>query len=205
MIDKGYFIITDITGYTSFLNQSELDHAQHILNALFESQLETIKQPLIVSSFRGDAILCYVPEKSVSDGEAIFNQIDQIYGAFATKIAEMQINPPCSCRICSTISLLDLKIFVHYGQYLLQKMGDSEELLGSDVITIHRLMKNNVVKVTGIKSYLLITEGAFQQLGAKSVRSRFIKHTETYEDVGKVDLLIRPLSNNLLERTNPPM
>lgn len=196
MSDKGYFIITDITGYTSFLNQSELDHAQHILNALFESQLRTIKPPLIVSSFRGDAILCYVPEGSVTDGKAIYHQINQIYEAFGEKIAEMQIDPPCSCRICSTISLLDLKIFVHFGQYLLQKMGNNEELLGSDVITIHRLMKNNVVKETGIKSYLLITEKAFRQLGVDSARSRFVNHSETYEDVGRVDLLIAPLGPN---------
>lgn len=193
MIDTGYFIITDITGYTSFLTQSELDHAQHILNALFDSQLKTIESPLVISGFRGDAILCYVPEKAAKDGQKIYDQINKIYAAFVSKIDEMQIDPPCHCRVCSTISLLDLKIFVHYGEYLLQKMGDSEELLGSDVIVVHRMMKNNVVKTTGIKSYLLTTANAFEHLGIEAIKSDFVKHTESYEDVGKIDLLVAPL------------
>jgi hypothetical protein len=193
MIEKGYFIITDITGYTSFLSQSELDHAQHILNALFDSQLKSIKPPLVISGFRGDAILCYVPESSASNGAIIYSQINRIYDAFKSKIDEMQVDPPCSCRVCSTISLLDLKIFVHFGEYLIQKMGESKELLGSDVIVAHRMMKNNVVKATGMKSYLLLTETAFNHLGVEKVRSDFTKHSETYDDIGQVNLLVAPL------------
>jgi len=195
MIEKGYFIITDITGYTSFLTQSELDHAQHILNALFDSQLKSIESPLIISGFRGDAILCYVPEDSALDGEIIYSQINKIYDAFNSKIKEMQIDPPCSCRVCSTISLLDLKIFVHFGEYLLQKVGDREELLGSDVIVAHRMMKNSVVKDTGIKSYLLLTEAAFIHLGSNTTYSDFIKHSENYDDVGQVNMLVASLRN----------
>jgi hypothetical protein len=196
MIEKGYFIITDITGYTSFLTQSELDHAQHILNALFDSQLKAIESPLVISGFRGDAILCYVPESAAKDGQKIYNQINKIYAAFVSKIDEMQIDPPCSCRVCSTISLLDLKIFVHFGEYLLQKVGEREELLGSDVIVAHRMMKNNVVKDTGIKSYLLLTKTAFEHLGVDTIRPDFIEHSETYDDIGQLNLLVTPLETN---------
>jgi hypothetical protein len=196
MIDTGYFIITDITGYTSFLTQSELDHAQHILDALFDSQLKSIKSPLIVSGFRGDAILCYVPEDSAHDGEIIYSQINKIYEAFNSKIEEMQVDPPCSCRVCSTISLLDLKIFVHYGKYLLQNVGDREELLGSDVIVAHRMMKNNVVKDTGIKSYLLLTKAAFEHLGSNATYPDFIRHSETYDDIGRVNMLVASLRDH---------
>jgi len=31
MAKKGYFILTDISGYTEFLTRSELDHAQDAL------------------------------------------------------------------------------------------------------------------------------------------------------------------------------
>ena len=72
-------------------------------------------------------------------------------------------------------------------------MGESEELLGSDVIVTHRMMKNNVVKATGIKPYLLITAAAFEHLRIEAVRSNFVKHTESYENVGEVDLLVAPL------------
>ena len=62
MVQKGYFIITDITGYTAYLTKSELDHAHEILKSLFDAQIENIKPPLVVSNFQGDAILSYAPE-----------------------------------------------------------------------------------------------------------------------------------------------
>ena len=36
MARKGYFILTDISGYTEFLTRSELDHAQDALQNLFD-------------------------------------------------------------------------------------------------------------------------------------------------------------------------
>ena len=39
MAQKGYFILTDISGYTEFLTKSELDHAQDALQNLFDAQL----------------------------------------------------------------------------------------------------------------------------------------------------------------------
>ncbi len=40
MANKGYFIITDISGYTEYLTESELDHAHEILQSLFDAQLQ---------------------------------------------------------------------------------------------------------------------------------------------------------------------
>ena len=65
MVKKGFFILTDISGYTEFLTKSELDHAQDTLQALFDVQLANIKHPFVISGFRGDAIFLYVPETNV--------------------------------------------------------------------------------------------------------------------------------------------
>jgi len=53
---QGFFINTDISGYTEYLTGSELDHAHEILQSLFDAQLANIKFPLQISGFRGDAI-----------------------------------------------------------------------------------------------------------------------------------------------------
>ena len=55
MVTKGYFIITDISGYTEYLTKSELEHAHETLQGLFDAQLAQIKFPLHISGFRGDA------------------------------------------------------------------------------------------------------------------------------------------------------
>ena len=72
MVQKGYFIITDITGYTAYLSKSELDHAHEILKSLFDAQVMTIKPPLVISNFQGDAILSYVSEKKYGSRLARF-------------------------------------------------------------------------------------------------------------------------------------
>ena len=38
---QGYMLISDITGYTMYLSQSELEHAQQVLQALLEKYADT--------------------------------------------------------------------------------------------------------------------------------------------------------------------
>src|SRR5678816_1478814 len=52
MAQKGFFILTDISGYTEFLTESELEHAHETLQSLFDVQLANIKFPLKISGFR---------------------------------------------------------------------------------------------------------------------------------------------------------
>jgi len=194
MADKGFFLISDITGYTSFLTQSELEHAQHILEALFDCQLKIISAPLKVSNFQGDAILCYTIDQYEDTGEKTFLQAVKLYKAFRARIAEMQIDPPCHCKVCSTMDLLDLKIFFHYGEYLIKKIGDREELVGADVILAHRMMKNKVREQTKIKSYLLMSEAAFSQLNVGKKDLVFKPYEDFYEHIGKVKMHVVDLN-----------
>lgn len=139
--------------------------------------------------------MCHIPEESVQVGATIIHQMDSIYDAFADKMAEMQIDPPCGCNACSNITMLDLKMFLHYGEYLVKTVGTSEEILGSDVITAHRMMKNDVAEKTGIRSYLLMTGTAFDKLEL-SRGPDFIDYSQTYEHIGKVDMHVSQLGSS---------
>jgi len=194
MINKGYLLITDITGYTSFLTMHELDHAQHIIEALMNCQLDALVSPVQVSNFQGDAILCHLPEEQLKDGATLFDLMNRIYSAFTAKVAEMQIDPPCKCKACANIGELDLKIFVHFGDYMVKKLGERDELMGSDVILVHRMMKNSVVPETGINSYLLMTDSAFDKLADSSLQPTFVDHEESYDHIGKVKMHVADLS-----------
>ncbi|HXQ32739.1 MAG TPA: hypothetical protein VN843_01835, partial [Anaerolineales bacterium] len=76
MANKGYFILTDISGYTEFLTKSELDHAQDALQNLFDVQLAHIKYPFVISGFRGDAIFMYVPETNICEPQTILEALE---------------------------------------------------------------------------------------------------------------------------------
>lgn len=191
---KGHFIITDISGYTEFLTHSELEHAHDILQSLFKAQLDYIKPPFVISGFQGDAILSYIPESSYYQPQSIFEALENLYCSFWSTLEQMQFHTTCTCRACKGIPLLDLKMVVHYGDYILQQMGNREELLGTDVIIPHRMLKNQVVKQTGIKSYALFSEAAKNALGLDNICETLHDHIESYEHIGDVNMVVYDLS-----------
>ena len=112
---------------------SELDHANETLQSLFDAQLAHIKFPLHISGFRGDAIFMYVPEKDFISPQSLVETLENQYIVFSETLQQMRLNTTCPCRACQNMKLLDLKMCVHHGEYLIQKLGDREELLGDDV------------------------------------------------------------------------
>ncbi len=188
MLHQAYFVIADITGYTAFMTGSELEHAQDILKTLFDTLLDNIKPPLIVSNFQGDAILTYAPEGSFSRGETLLETIETIYCEFSHTLENMHRNTTCTCRACANIPKLDLKLFVHHGEYVIQDMRGKSELSGPDVIVAHRMMKNDVKEKTGLKAYTLFTEAAVNGLGLADFTCEMKSHSETYDHIGEVKM-----------------
>lgn len=193
MANKGYFIITDISGYTEYLTESELDHAHETLQSLFDVQLEHIKFPLKISGFRGDAIFLYTPEMCFINPQSFLETLENLYIVFSDTLRQMKFNTSCQCRACKNMDKLDLKMCVHYGEYLVQKLGDREELLGADVIVPHRMLKNNVIEQTGIKSYALFSEAAAETLGLQTLCNPLTPYKESYEHIGEVNMLVHDL------------
>src|SRR5512147_2940955 len=193
MAQKGYFVLTDISGYTEFLTRSELDHAQDALQNLFDVQLAHIKHPFVISGFRGDAIFMYVPYTNICEPQTILDALENLYFVFADVLRQMIYNTTCTCRACQNMSKLDLKMCIHYGEYLIQKLGDREELLGADVIVPHRMLKNDVIEQTGIKSYALFSDTAANKLDLLEYCKRVVPHVESYEHIGNVPMSVHDL------------
>ena len=190
MANKGYFIITDISGYTEYLTESELDHAHEILQSLFDAQMKHIKFPLKISGFRGDAIFIYTPELCFVNPQSFLETLENLYIVFSDTLRQMQFNTTCPCKACRNMNKLDLKMCVHYGEYIIQKLGDHEELLGADVIVPHRMLKNHVIEQTGVKAYALFSEAAAQALRLSELSQPLIPHTESYEHLGEVKMQV---------------
>lgn len=190
MANKGFFILTDISGYTEFLTDSELEHAHEILQSLFDVQLKHIDFPLKISSFRGDAIFMYTPEVCFVNPQSFLETLENLYIVFSDTLRQMQFNTTCQCNACKNMGKLDLKMCIHYGEYLVQKLGDREELLGADVIVPHRMLKNHVIEQTGVKAYAIFSEAAAQALRLSELSQPLISHTESYEHLGEVKMQV---------------
>jgi hypothetical protein len=189
----GYLLIADITGYTKYLNESELEHAQETLTALLELLVENTRSPLVVSRLAGDAVISYGLVQNFFKGQTFIELIEDTYITFRKAIERLVLNNTCRCNACANISSLDLKFFIHYGTFGLQKISDYNELIGTDINLLHRLLKNNVTEETGFLAYALYTESAIQHLGAETMGETMTHHSETYEHLGEVGVLVQDM------------
>ncbi len=62
---EGCLLLADITGYTSYLQGTELEHAQDVLADLLETIIAGIEPPFEVSKLEGDVVFAHVPAAAV--------------------------------------------------------------------------------------------------------------------------------------------
>jgi uncharacterized protein YndB with AHSA1/START domain len=189
---SGYILLADVSGYTMFLTTSELEHARDIMSDLLEKVVAGTKPPLQVSKLEGDAVLSYGMESAILGGQTLIEMIEECYVGFRRAIERMVLNNTCKCNACTNISNLDLKFFVHHGEFALQQVGDRQELFGPTVILAHRLLKNDIKEATGIAAYTAYTGAAIEQMGRELVEGMH-SHRLHYEDVGEVEIWIEDM------------
>jgi hypothetical protein len=190
---RGLILISDITGYTSFLNSSELEHAQDSLRSLLELLIDHTNPPLVISRLEGDAVISYSLEGSFLQGQTIVEMLERTYTDFRRALELMVLNTTCNCNACRNIANLDLKFFVHYGSFILEPLQSYTELVGPDVNLLHRLTKNSVSEQTNIKAYVLYTQNAVDDLGINEIAESMTRHVETHEGIGDVNVYVQDM------------
>lgn len=182
----GYLILADISGYTSFVAQTEIEHADMALSFLLETIIEHLSSRLIISKLEGDGVFAYVEENQLEKPETLLQLIDQTYLAFRDKAVTLHRGATCPCRACQALPTLDLKFMVHHGEFILQQVAGIQDLLGTSVNLVHRLAKNHITEATGWKGYVLLTDPVRQRMALNG--NQLFKHCETYEHLGEVDI-----------------
>ena len=86
--------IPDISGFTRFVNETEIDHSRHIIEELLEILIDANEIGLQVSEIEGDAILFY-REQQVPTTAELLAQVQRMYVKFHTHIKKYD-----AYRIC---------------------------------------------------------------------------------------------------------
>src|SRR5215212_10892443 len=187
----GYLVLADISGYTSFVAKTEIEHADMALSFLLETIIEKLNSLLTISKLEGDAVFAYVEESNLQEARSLLELIDQTYLAFREKALALYSQATCPCRACRALPTLDLKFMVHHGEFLMQQVAGVKDLLGTDVNLIHRLAKNHVSESTGWKGYALFTQQGLERMQAD--KSTFVRQKESYEHLGDVETYVRDM------------
>ncbi len=195
----GYLVIGDISGYTSYVAQTELEHSQAVLSELLELIVNRLKPLLRLVKLEGDAVFAHAPGQHVPRGESLAELIESTYVAFRGRVDGIVRHTTCECKACTAIPTLDLKFLVHYGDYVIQHVSGIDELVGTDVNLVHRLTKNHVSESTGWQAYALFTGRALEQLGMPT--DGLHEETESYEHLGEVKVYCLDLRQRFKELT----
>jgi hypothetical protein len=190
-----YLLLADISGYTGFMAGVELEHgvdfgagipaAYAVLGDLLNGVIEGLAPDFGVVKLEGDAVFAAAPAAGLDGrGDQVVQMLRAMYRTFIDGRTRAIPSRDHLCTACPAVAHLDLKVVVHRGHAVRQRVGSGSDLLGPAVTVAHRLLKNNVRDRTGIRAYLFLTDAAAAGLGLSEAG---LAHVETYADAGRVE------------------
>jgi hypothetical protein len=197
MADPALLMIADIGGYTKFmrLHRMNLAHSQDITGRLLKAIVESSPLPLI--EIEGDAAFFCAPLGQVDAGATDVSLA--MHQAFHAQLQRMIALNMCNCDACKQSRNLKVKFVSHVGEVATQTVGGRENLVGVDVIAVHRMLKNAVP----VQEYVLMTELLYEQCGDE-IRAGARRIEEDLEGLGPTSLYFVELDRSALDLPAPP-
>ena len=190
--ERGFLVIADLSGYTAYLAEGEIEHAPTIAGDLLETIVGRLEPPFRLAKFEGDAAFLFV-EDGRADASLLLDAIDAAYVAFRRRLRSIDQATSCDCNSCRLAPRLDLKLFVHHGSFVRSRIAGRDELAGSDVILIHRLLKGTAAAESRGNGYALFTSDAAEALALDPVEMGLRSGDESIEHLGRVGTFVLDL------------
>ena len=143
MENKGLIFIPDISGFTRFVNETEIDHSRLIIQELLEIIINANQVGLEISEIEGDAILFY-KFGEIPNLEELYQQVEKMFCDFHRNLVAYDYRRFCQCKACMSAIDLTLKVITHYGEFAGYNVKNFSKLIGKDIIVAHQLLKNDI-------------------------------------------------------------
>lgn len=177
---KSLLFIPDISGFTNFVQTTEVEHSQHVIAELLEVIISANTQKLALAEVEGDALFFY-KESHIPSQEKLLAQVETMYTAFYSHLKLLEKHRICPCRACATAPELELKIIAHSGDLQFLEVQNNRKPFGEAVINAHRLLKNSIPS----HNYVLISKDLASDIGMpfdyESYLFRFRESVDTYD------------------------
>jgi uncharacterized protein YndB with AHSA1/START domain len=124
----------------------------------------------------------------------MMDTVESAYFSFQRRLRDIVHSTSCECNACVRIPSLDLKFFIHEGEYVVRRIARSEELTGPDVILVHRLAKGTSGAAIDKPAYAVYTKVTLDAMAMDPSILGFKSHTEVFDDIGEVDVFVQDLA-----------
>jgi hypothetical protein len=196
-MSKSLLFLPDISGFTEFVQTTEVEHSQHVISELLEVLIAANTEELQLAEIEGDALFFY-KENEIPSLERLLALSEHIFTAFYNHLKLLEKNRICPCNACSSAPKLQLKIIAHCGDLQFLTVQNNRKPFGSQVIEVHRLMKNSVESY----NYVLFSKELTENIGLsgnyQSKLYDFKKGNDTY-DGKQLDYLFSVIDNSNLK------
>jgi hypothetical protein len=178
-------LIADIGGYTDYMqfHRSVLGHAEAATTRMLDKVVHAARGFDLIE-VEGDAAFLSRDIDGM-DGRETLNVVTgsvvALHRAFHAERRLIQLNM-CPCGSCKKTSALKLKFVAHVGEVATQTIKRRKNLVGPDVIYVHRLLKNPVE----VPEYLLVSDELFRNGGAGSSEVAMQEIPLDLEGIGQV-------------------
>jgi uncharacterized protein YndB with AHSA1/START domain len=188
--EGGFLLIADLTGYTAYLSRGEIEHAPAIAGDLIETVVGRLEPPFRLAKLEGDAAFLYV-EDGRADGSLLLDAIEVAYVAFRRRLRSIERASACDCTACSTAPRLDLKFFLHHGQYVRHSIAGRDEIAGASIIVVHRLLKGAAAAAAHdadgrAMGFAVLTAAAASAIGVDPAALGATTEVEAIEHLGEI-------------------
>lgn len=189
--------IPDISGFTKFMSEIDFELSSKIIPKLLNEIIYSNQIGLEVSEIEGDAILFYRTGE-LPKLEMLVQQCRFFYKEFYKKMYELEERYRANDDSFKIPKILGLKIILHCGSDIAPvQIGNHIKLLGEDVITAHRLLKNSIKT----DEYILFSEQLMAHLHKKGDQwnsdwGKVFDASETVEHLGEISYSYTELKQN---------
>ena len=192
MPSNSFLFVPDITGFTEFVNKTEIDHSQHIISELLENIIDSDQLDLEVSEVEGDAVLFY-KKNDVPGLNDIYEQAKKMFLNFHSHLKLYDSHRICQCGACSSASKLSLKFVVHSAEIGFTNIKNNLKPFGADVVLVHKLLKNDI----NHGEYILFTNQYLEDRQEEIDRfsnNKLNSGASEYEKIGHINYQFLPIA-----------
>ncbi len=172
-----FLFMPDISGFTEFVGETEIEHSTHIIQELLEIIINENNLYMSLLEIEGDAVFFYRLNKIPSIND-IFQQAENMFVKFHQHLLHYEHQRICQCGACRTANNLTLKFVIHAGLVGSYYVRNQFKLIGGDVILLHRLMKNRIP----FHEYLVFTEPFFKLLSKNDLNKQNLSVIDESEE-----------------------
>jgi hypothetical protein len=202
---NGPLVLADISGYTGFLGAVTTAHADDafadgnvpaaysFISSLLDTIVAQMTPPFSLAKIEGDAVFAHAGSlEGFPRGADVLRCLRSCHAAFRAQVASARDVWTCRCGVCSRVDDLDLKFVLHAGPYVIHPVAGGTELVGSEVVLVHRLLKNRASEAVGGRPYALFTDAARAMLSIPTEGTLTLE--ERYEHLPAVTTHVLPLA-----------